>query len=344
MTTPKKPMHRQGGAVILLFVLLLPLFIGVSAYAIDIAYFFLVRHQLQNDADAAALAGARHLYDGSTSTPSWSVAEQKALAAVAYNRAAAAPLQDATVRSGYWSLSDATPSLKAGSTVPAAYDAPAVEVRVARALGVNGGPVKTFFLNYFGIPSQSLQVRAVAGVASPGATRIFPFAVANALFQTYWNASALPVGPKIDPKTGKPYVFQLTGATGGWADLTVTTNSAGLVSDWLQATAPVLTSVGQGIWPQPGAKASNYKDVSACSAAAKLPENRTCEYVYMPILADVQAKTSTPVLGFACMHILNAVQGAQYIVAEMSTQCPVMAGQGLSPFYYGAKSPPALFK
>ena len=58
----------------------------------------------------------------------------------------------------------------------------------------------------------------------------------------------------------------------------------------------------------------------------------------------MQAKTSTPVLGFACMHILNAVQGAQYIVAEMSTQCPVMPGQGLSPFYYGAKSPPALFK
>lgn len=337
-------MNRQRGAVILLLALLLPLFIGVSAYAIDIAYFFLVRHQLQNDADAAALAGARHLYDGVTSTPSWTVAEQKALAAVTYNRAAGAPLQDATVRSGYWNLSEATPVLKTGAAPPAAYDAPAVEVRVARAGGLNGGPVKTFFLNYFGIPTQTLQVSAVAGMASPGATRIFPFAVANALFQTYWNATAWPVGPKIDPKTGKPYVFQLSGATGGWVDLSATSNFAGLVSDWLLATSPVLTSVGQGVWPQPGAKASNYKDVSACSAAGKVPASRTCEYVYMPILSDVQAKTATPVLGFACMHILDAAQGPQYILAEMSTQCPVMPGQGLSAFYYGAKSSPALFK
>jgi len=339
-----KSMKRQRGAVILLLALLLPLLIGVSAYAIDVAYFFLVRNQLQNDADAAALAGARHLYDSVTSTPSWSVAEQKALAVVAYNRAANASLQDATVRTGYWNLSDASPVLKTGLVPPAAYDAPAVEVRVTRALGANGGPVRTFFMNYFGISSQTLQVSAVAGMASPGATRIFPFAVANALFQTYWNATVSPVGPKIDPNTGKPYVFQLTGATGGWVDLSSTSNSAGLVSDWIRATDPVFTSVGQGVWPQPGAKASNYKDVAACSAAAKNPVSRICEYVYVPILSDVQAKTSTPVLSFACMHILDAAQGQKYILAEMSTQCPVMPGQGLSEFYYGAKSSPALFK
>lgn len=344
MNTTLKPLGRQRGAVILLLALLLPLFIGVSAYAIDVAYFFLVRHQLQNDADAAALAGARHLYDGMTSTPSWSVAEQKAMAAVTFNRAAGAPLQDANVRSGYWNLSEVHPTLRTTTAPPAAYEAPAVEVSVSRASGVNGGPVKTIFLNYFGISSQTLQVSAVAGVASPGATRIFPFAVANALFQTYWNAASSPVGPRIDPKTGKPYVFQLTGASGGWVDLSATSNSAGLVSDWLLATAPVLTRVGQEVWPQPGTKASNYKDLSACSAAAKNPANRACEYVYMPVLADVQAKTAVPVLAFACMHVLDAAQGQQYILAEMSTQCPVMPGQGVSAYYYGAKSSPALFK
>ena len=344
MKKKMNPMKPQQGAVILLFALLLPVFIGVSAYAIDIAYFFLVRNQLQNDADAAALAGARHLYDGVASTPTWATAEQKALAAVLYNQAAGAALSDATVRSGFWNLSDTSPSLKPGSSTPVAYDAPAVEVSVSRATGFNGGPIKTFFLNYFGISTQSLQVKAVAGMASPGATRIFPYAVANALFQTYWNASSLPVGPKIDPLTNKPYVFQLLGATGGWVDLSATSNSAGLVTDWLLATSPVLTSVGQSVWPQPGTKASNYKDVSACSAASKTLANRACEYVYMPILSDVQAKTAVPVLGFACMHILDAAQGQQYILAEMSTQCPVMPGQGVSANYYGAKSSPALFK
>lgn len=334
----------QRGAVVLLTALLLPLFIGVAALTLDIAYFFLVRSQLQSDADAAALAGARALFAGNNGTPAWSQAEQKALAMVSRNQAAGAWLQDATVRSGYWNLSEATPALKSASITPAAYDAPAVEVVVARAAGFNGGPLGTFFLNFFGITTQTLQVRAVAGVSSPGATRIFPYAVANALFQTYWNSTSLPLGPRTDPKTGKPYVFQLSGTSGGWVDLAATSNSAGLVSDWRLATDPVLTRIGQLIWPQPGTKASNYKDVSGCSAAAKSVASRTCEYVYMPILADVQSKTSTPVLGFACMHILDAVQGQQYILAEMSTLCPVMPGEGVSANDYGVKSPPALFQ
>ena len=64
----------------------------------------------------------------------------------------------------------------------------------------------------------------------------------------------------------------------------------------------------------------------------------------MPILSDVQAKNAVPVLGFACMHILDASQGGKYIQAEMSTQCPVMPGQGVAANYYGAKSSPALFR
>lgn len=337
-------MKSQRGAMAVLLALLLPLLVGVAAYTVDVAYFFLVRNQLQNDADAAALAGARHLYDGVSSTPSWTNAEQKAMAAVNFNRAAGAPLTDATVRSGYWSLSDAAPALKSGTSTPQDYDAPAVEVLVSRSAGHNGGGIKPFFLHYFGVTDQALQARAVAGLTSPEATRIFPFAVANALFQTYWNGTTLPLGPKTDPLTNKPYVFQLTGAAGGWVDLSATSNSAGLVTDWLSATNPVLTRIGQQVWPQPGTMSRNYKDVGACSAAAKLPASRTCEYVYMPILSDVQARTSMPVLGFACMHILDAAQGQQYILAEMSTQCPVMPGEGVAAHYYGAKSAPALFK
>ena len=337
-------MKSQRGAMAVLLACVLPLLVAVAAYAVDVAYFFLVRNQLQNDADAAALAGARHLYDGMSAAPNWSAAEQKALDSVGLNRAAGAPLRDAMVRSGYWNLSDPSPVLKANTVSPLDYDAPAVEVRVSRSPGSNGGAIKTFFLNYFGKADQTLQVRAVAGLASPAATRIFPYAVANALFQTYWNGTSAPVGPKLDPKTNKPYVFQLTGTLGGWVDLSATSNSAGLVSDWLQASAPVLTSMGQAIWPQPGTMSRNYKDVSACSAAAKNPASRSCEYVYMPILSDVQARTSTPVLGFACMHILDAAQGQQYILAEMSTLCPVMPGEGVAAHYYGAKSSPALFK
>lgn len=340
--TPQHP-QRQRGSVAVLVAMLLPVFMGISGFAIDRSYAYLVRKQMQNDADAAALAGARRLYNSAGATPSWSMAETTARAYVGQNQADGALLHDATIRSGYWSLSDAVPTLKSASVVPSAYDAPAVEVTLTKTTGVNGGGARTFFLNFWGIHSQPLQVKAVAGISSPGATRIFPFAVSQDLFLTYWNASSLPVGPKNDPATGKPYVFKLTGASGGWADLSAVTNDSGIVSDWLAYVSPVLSSIGQHIWPQPGVKASNYQDVENCSAAGKLPTGKTCEYVYMPVLLDVQAKTSTPILGFACMHILGANQGAKYIQAEMSTQCPVLPGKGVAANYYGAKAPPSLF-
>ena len=54
--------HSQKGAVSVLVALTLPVLVGAGALAVDLAYLHVVRNQLQNDADAAALAGARKLY------------------------------------------------------------------------------------------------------------------------------------------------------------------------------------------------------------------------------------------------------------------------------------------
>jgi hypothetical protein len=52
----------QNGAVIVLVAILLVVFLGVAALAIDVYHLFVVRNELQNAADAAALAGAKVLY------------------------------------------------------------------------------------------------------------------------------------------------------------------------------------------------------------------------------------------------------------------------------------------
>lgn len=61
----------QRGAVALWVAILLPVFIGFGALAYDISHFLVVRGEVQNAADAGALAGARFLYnnDGTAVNP-----------------------------------------------------------------------------------------------------------------------------------------------------------------------------------------------------------------------------------------------------------------------------------
>jgi len=55
------PGRGQRGSVIILFALSLFVLIGIGALAIDIGFLHTTRSELQNVADAAALAGARYL-------------------------------------------------------------------------------------------------------------------------------------------------------------------------------------------------------------------------------------------------------------------------------------------
>jgi hypothetical protein len=57
------PLKKQRGVTIIMVALLILIFIGVAALAIDIGHLFIVRNELQNAADAGCLAGARFLYE-----------------------------------------------------------------------------------------------------------------------------------------------------------------------------------------------------------------------------------------------------------------------------------------
>jgi len=55
--------HTENGAVLVIVAFLAVVFLAFSALAIDIAHLYVVKNELQNAADAGALAGARCLYD-----------------------------------------------------------------------------------------------------------------------------------------------------------------------------------------------------------------------------------------------------------------------------------------
>lgn len=342
-----QPQKSQRGGVSLMAVLLTPVLLGFAALAVDIAYFHVVRNELRNDADAAALAGARYLYSSGATSPNWTLAAQQAQSAISLNRAANQPLSQGTAQVGYWSLANLSGSMQPLPMTPTALDAPAVQVTVSRAAGQNGGPVSTFFARIWGRRTQPLSATAIAGPTSPSTLdsgMVFPFVMTQCMFDTYWNASSFPPGPHSNPATNRPYVFQLGSAyhygacsSGEWTSFLSDDNNVPTIRDLIASKNPSALNIGQRTWVQTGTKTALFQTTAACSAAG----NRRCEFVVVPVVQNVDTHNNATILAFACMRIRNAAP--HYIEAEMSTQCPTPASGGFGTTY-GIVSPPSLFR
>ena len=348
--TMSKRSCKQKGVVTLLVALTLPVLVGAAALAVDLAYLHVVRNELQNDADAAALAGARALYQTTGTSLDWSGAALKAQSAIALNRAEGQPLSQGLVQTGYWDMRQMVSGLQGLPLLPTSNDAPAVQVSVSRSDGQNQGPVQTFLAGIWGIAAKPVRATAVAGVTSPGIVSpgsVFPFAMSECMYQKYWNSTTSPTGPRIDPLTGKIYVFKVGSLyqyascnSGEWSTLDFKASGADAIDSMIKTGNPVTLSVGDDIWVQSGVKNSLFTDVQKCSAAG----DRSCEYVLMPVLSQVVSGSFSTIRGFACLHILRAVGGSQkYIEIEMSTQCKSPYSGGVGP-NYGVVSPPSLFR
>ncbi len=133
-----KELHGQRGVVLILFALLLPVLFGFMALAIDLARINLSRIELQNAADAAALAGA---LEYAVSAGDIEKAKTKAQAQADANVAAGATINcDPVSGAGY------------------VY---AVKVTI------NSGPMNFFFAPILGIASSNdVQASAIAAVKS----------------------------------------------------------------------------------------------------------------------------------------------------------------------------------
>jgi Flp pilus assembly protein TadG len=339
--------RQQRGAVAVLVALMLPVLIASAAFAIDLAYVHVVRSEMQNDADAAALAGAHALVDAGTGSLRWNEAATQAQQSVALNSAAGQVLQDAQVQTGYWNLKGEPTGLQALPMTPNVWDVPAVAVTIRKQEGQNQGPVRTFFARFWQVLGINQQVTAVAAPTSPGMILpggLFPLAMAQCMYDTYWDRSVYPPRPRIDPGTGKPYVFKIgssyhysTCSSGEWTSLLSDANDVGTIRQLIAQGNPVSLEMGQNIWIEPGSKATLYQSVQKCSAAG----DRSCEYVVVPTVTQTDNHALSPVTGFACLHILDANNGQKYVLAEMSNRCNTSLAGGVGP-NYGVLTPPGL--
>jgi hypothetical protein len=103
--------RNQSGVTVVLVAVLMVVFLGAAALAVDISHLYLVRNELQNAADAGALAGARFLYREDATAPYGIIldtgdASVKALNAAIANKSEnlAVEVDGGDIQVGHWSF------------------------------------------------------------------------------------------------------------------------------------------------------------------------------------------------------------------------------------------------
>jgi len=334
------PLRRQRGSVVLFFVgFLIPLMM-FGAFAINLARVSVVRNELQNAADAAALAGASGLLAAGSGTPAWAAASATATSAIALNASDNTRLSAATVTAGYWNLAGSPPTLQATTITPGANDAPALQVTVTRSANQNGGAVSLPLGALLGLPSKNASATAVAVAAAPStvAGGLFPVALAQCVFDTYWDSSTNQ--PKIDPSTGVAYEFQVGNgqpypagsscAGSQWTSFSSVANDVPTIRGLITNGNPAPLSIGSSIYIQPGDKTTLYSSVPVHTV------------IFVPIVSSVATGTFEPIVAFAAFYVDDSVGGSgKYIEGHFLTGYEIPQSSGVGP-YYGAYVPPRL--
>lgn len=184
-------LKNQDGASAILVVIVTAMLLGFTALAIDVGYMYSTRNELQNVADAAALAGAgelgriyltldypaQQIFDINNNNPSTGISyeiqiENTAKDTAFKNRAAEKSnitILSADITIGNWDFDAVSPSdpLTPNDTKP-----DAVRV-IARRDSIINNPVSTFFgfiYSFFGGSADTFEVSAVATAALSGAS------------------------------------------------------------------------------------------------------------------------------------------------------------------------------
>ncbi len=177
-----KRLKSRQGAVAIIVGLMMAVFIGFAALAVDIGHLYVVRNELQNAADAGALAGARFLYNNNGTAVNTGANQ------IAYDTATANTSEKVSVdvhwtggnngdvQRGHWSFAtrtftpnDSTTPVDLWNVSTAELDANtnfinAIRVRTRR----QDTPADSFFARIFGHENFSLSTEAIAYIGFAG--------------------------------------------------------------------------------------------------------------------------------------------------------------------------------
>ncbi|MCE7964666.1 MAG: pilus assembly protein [Nitrospira sp. NTP2] len=204
------PLKNSRGAAAVMVAVTLTVLLAMGAAAIDIGHALVARNELQNAADAAALAGARALgiaYEGMTpdqmANYTLTGGDQAAIVAAAQatsalNQAAAVSVSvnAADVQIGLWNSATRT-------FTPTANQPRSVRV-VTHRDGSANGPISTFLANVVGMSSVNVSAAATAELAAIGSTPLgaldLPVAISELFFSQFGCGDSI----QLYPSNGTP--------------------------------------------------------------------------------------------------------------------------------------------
>jgi hypothetical protein len=337
----------QSGSVIVIVAILLTVLLGFAALAVDIGRLMVAKNELQNAADAAALAGASHLYPqippSSPSPPDWTTATTEATNSIGLNKSDRETLTSGTVQAGYWDYASPPPgpsyTLKGTGIPPGAQDFAAVQVTIPIA-------VQHWLAPIIGINTSNVSAMATAVMASPGTAfegATMPFAISEGAatqLNFYENFEIADIdGVKKCNRNGNPT------QCGQWTTLLSDgSNSNSWIKDLIKgAESSPEVSIGGSINIVPGTRTSSYKEVI---------DNLLGETVLLPVVrSDNPSQPDIPdspggyrtITGFVCFKIVSVYKhgNKSYITGHMVSPCYAAGTGGFGP-NNGAYSPPRL--
>ena len=339
-----RPANQRGNAVIMVAVSMLTL-LGFAAIAVDTGYLMVAKNELQNVADASALAAARQLgaiYEPKTYTEQQNfTCDPGTIIPVAQNVAQkntaagkSITIQDSDVLIGRWNSDTHT-------FTPTLDQPDAVKVKARRDTGSNG-PVSTFFAKILGIDTADVAADAIAALtgqstAGPGGLDI-PVGISAKWFEPGF--------------CNQPIKFYPTGSQegcAGWHTFTSWPANANKLTNIMEAMTPAIPTfespeamAGQTPFVFTGGNvASAFDEMAALYEAKKDPITGKWETVVVVYDSnDCSNPTGNiTVLGFATA-IITGVNGpaddpAHTIFAEVKCE-NVEFGRG-SGGNYGTK-------
>jgi len=320
----------ESGVTAVLFAVFLTVLLAVAAAAIDVGQWMVVRNELQNAADSAALSGAVYFwYNNTSGNPNWAAAQTAASTGAPPNLADGTRVVDHAVQLGYWNVANSALGLRPTSIIPGANEVPAVKVTVRKVPGQNGGPVNTFLASVLGIRTVDVGATATA-ISSPPVTAkrgaLLPVAIPQAVADQKGNYTC-PASIRI----GSSYHYP-TSEAGQWTSFEVDSNNVPTIRDLIANGNPTPLNIGDSIWIQPGTKTTLYSSVP-------VPAD-----VVLPVVTTIDTHAWVPIVGFMCFHITASVGGSgKYIQGCFDNSCYAgnFNGSNLGP-NYGVNGPPAL--
>lgn len=330
-----KPLENSRGAVAIMVALTMTVLLAMGAAAIDIGHALVARNELQNAADAAALAGARTLgvaYEGMTpaamATYTLTGGDRTAIVAAAQttsalNKAAAVnvSVNAADVQIGLWN--SATRTFTATANQPRS-------VRVATHRdGSANGPISTFLASVVGMSSVNVSAVATAELTALGSTPLgaldFPVAISQLFFSQFGCGDSI----QLYPSNGTPQ------SCAGFTTFTQTPSNDigmrnilnGMIAGTYQAPS---TTAGVTQLQFTNGTLSN----PTWTALRNLFLQKSAGTGYWDALvpvykgSDCSPSGAIPIVGYANIRITN-VQGPPTHTVTGNVSCPLFQGGGV---------------